>query len=151
MGKNRGWGGEKGIGMVGPVWRIKVCRQPTDMLFILSGFIVFRSDIRQEITLISFDLMYRGEKAHQITFSILLPSPPLPSPPPTHSRRGNPNTESRYMVSPRLLSATFRLQMTSSFWCLKRTKAVKLIGHVIANLVHFSDTSKGDGFLLHLL
>ena len=25
--------------------------------------------------------MYRGEKAHQITFSILLPFPPLPSPP----------------------------------------------------------------------
>ena len=86
MGKNRGWGGgggggeEEGIGMVGPVWRLKVCRQPTDMLFILSGFIVFRSDIRKEITLISFDLMYRGEKAHQMTFSILLPSPPLPPP-----------------------------------------------------------------------
>lgn len=27
--------------------------------------------------------MYRGEKAHQITFSILLPSSPLPSHPPT--------------------------------------------------------------------
>lgn len=26
--------------------------------------------------------MYRGEKAHQITFFILLPSPPLPSPHP---------------------------------------------------------------------
>ena len=151
MGKNRGGGGrggEEGIGMVGPVWRIKVCRQPTDMLFILSGFIFFQVwyKIRNNTHFFWSDVPW-----WESTPNNLLHPSPLPSPPSTHSRRGNPNTESLYKVSPRLLRVTFHLKMTSSFWCLKRTKAVKLIGHVIANLVHFSDTSKSDGFLLHLL
>ena len=157
MGKNRGWGGG-GVGGWGGErggdrdgWScVKDKGMPTANGYVIYsfGFHCFQVwyKIRNNTHFFWSDVPW-----WESTPNNLLHPSPLPSRPPTHSRRGNPNTESRYIVSPRLLRATFRLQMTSSFWCLKRTKALKLIGNVIANLVHFSDTSKSDGFLLHLL